>query len=200
MPKRKPRRKRAIHQPVHPKQIPSPSDSTDAPIADDFAKKIDYIAGQAEFISTAPLIFLFVNIWQFMKNPSWVVIVCFFVFSGLVQIHFWVRRRSTKILAMPQGVQRDISFRRISVFRLGVVFFIFVVATLPILKMNGFLDFAIAWIPATLQAHQTLAVVLGAIIGAIFSGIVGNLAYDLLKASFKKVRGDELRTRRNRPR
>ena len=189
------RRKRRVQNVT---RTPVQKSDSPQPIADDFARKIDYIAGQAEFISTAPLIGVFVNIWQFMKNPSWVVIVCLFIFSALVQIIFWIRRRSEKLLAMPPGIERDITFRRLSVLRLAVVFFIIVVAVLPMLKLHGFLDFAIAWLPATLRAHQTLSLAFGAIVTAIFSGIVGNLAYDLLKASFQKVRGDELRATKSR--
>lgn len=83
-------------------------------------------------------------------------------------------------------------FRRRAVGLLTLSFFMIVVMAMPILYLHGYITQFSRWLQTWLPGKQIISgkvsLVIAFVAGAIVSGILGNLAYDVLKFVFRKLR------------
>jgi hypothetical protein len=93
-----------------------------------------------------------------------------------------------------------VKFRRYIVCGFALNIFMVVVGAMPFLHTFGVINVLANWfqklLPGKPHISNRLAIAIAFILGAMFSGVVGNFTYDLLKLGYKKIR-DKSSTRRH---
>lgn len=136
-----------------------------------------------------PLMYIFYDFPNMVRNAGRLLIVCLLLNLFIVGIKLPLNLQARKLgieKYLDQGVHLE--FRRYVVTLLGLSFFSNVVVLMPILYVRGYITRLASLLPGKEQLGSNASLALAFIAGAIVSGILGNLSYDLLKLAYKKIR------------
>jgi hypothetical protein len=181
MPKRKRRRKPAT--PPIPKAPPQPTLKQH-----NLTWAITKLNRIVTLLAGIPLLYIFYDFPNMLRNALWLLIICMVLFNIILslkmRLHFKTRRLGIERY-FDQSVHLE--FRKHVVSLLGLSFFSNVVALMPILYVRGYISRLTALLPGKEFLSNNVSLTLAFIAGAIVSGILGNLAYDILKYAVRKT-------------
>jgi len=104
-------------------------------------------------------------------------------------VKLWLDRKAKAFGYTPYWNQAaHLEFRKYMVWLLTLSFFANALAILPILYVKGYITRLAALLPGKEQVGPKVSLSLAFGAGAIVSGVLGNLSYDLLKFFYRKVR------------
>jgi hypothetical protein len=154
---------------------------------DDLAvgNKITHYHTQIIALALAPSFYLIVQKnWMIERTGSFVKWwVLFLWIMGLVGTFF------AHAYPLPTPYQGDTrAYRRRAVFLLALAIFANIMSWVPIIYASGVFSLIISRFPGRGTLGANFYLVAGFIVGAICSGVLGNLAYDILKYVAKRMR------------
>ena len=154
---------------------------------DDLAvgKKITYYHTYIIALALAPTFFLIVQKdWMIERAGSFVKWwVLFLTTIGFVGAYF------THAYPLPTPYQGDTrAYRRRAVFLLALAIFANIMSGAPIIYASGVFNFIISRLPARQTFGTKFYLAASFIAGAICAGVLGNLAYDILKHLARRIR------------
>jgi hypothetical protein len=136
-----------------------------------------------------PMTYITYDFLNMVRNAGKLLIVCLllnlFIFGIKLPLNLQARKIGIEKY-LDQGVH--LLFRRYVVTLLGLSFFSNVVVLMPILYVRGYVTWLASLLPGKEQLGSNASLALAFVAGAIVSGVLGNLSYDLLKLAYKKIR------------
>lgn len=145
-------------------------------------------------LATAVLIVVIAfNMNRILNEAGKLLLLCFIIFLIVGIIRLRIQGSTLDLLTRPKwDTIINKKFRRRTIWLLTLGFFNIVISAMPLLYLHGYVTQFTNWLQPLLPGKQKIGENLSLFIafcaGAIFSGILGNLAYDLLKRAFKKMR------------
>ena len=118
-----------------------------------------------------------------------VLMISSLLFLVVMTVKLWLDRKASSFGYTPysnQSAHRE--FRKYMVWLLTLSFFANAVVLVPILYVKGYVTQLAALLPGKEQLGPKVSLSLAFAAGAIASGVLGNLSYDLLKYFYRKVR------------
>lgn len=180
--KRGQRRRKKLRKPQAPKQVQSEQSATDLLIAKRIAVASFFIFGLV--LIPCSLMVSSEEVSNQAEKLRWITFG-----SGvlLTWVAFWLIRAGRGILTFEEKSAADVrAFRKNGVWTLSTLFFLNINEWIPILYEKGYLS-KLSQLFLGQKFGDKLTLGGTFILGAIASGIFGNLSYDVLKAIFRRM-------------
>lgn len=194
MPKSKRRRKRSkLQAPERPTRRPSPKVVSAIAAEQVIARRLIKILFILAMIMAYPFAYLYssYDLSAVMKTSAfYLFLLCMGLLPALASVQMWLGHQDKKRISAPHPSQADLAkYRRNGRWILSLSLFMNIVALIPPLHAKGYISKLGQWVPGKegLGNKVSLAVAFGA--GAIVSGVLGNLAYDIVKVIVRRSLG-----------
>jgi hypothetical protein len=139
-------------------------------------------------LSFVPAIYVVLDFRRVLDKSKTVMLLSISMFVVLAVIKIKVQMNTLQLFNRPNPLIHQ-KFRRAAVSLLALSIFMFLVLAIPILYVHGYVSQFSNWIQQWLPARQKIgeksSLAIAFVLGAIVSGVLGNLAYDILKWAVK---------------
>ena len=147
------------------------------------------------FVGSLILLARLLDLPTLSTAPIWLFRICLVIFLIIMLIIWKLGNRAVRLFSLDIDFNSVKQIRRLTIWQLSLQPFLLIVIAMPALYAHGYVtrfsNSLFAWLPAQQKVGRNLSLVTAFGAGAIVSGIIGNLAYDLLKLAVKSMAGKD---------